>query len=1027
MRLNYRFYVEAIENYIESLEPKYLAYELLKSAIEGKTPKVLDTVLSGGYSSYRTGSRNVSSRITKLYSSPDKKVDKEVHERAIKHFTSEIVPRIAEDKKDELLRRLLRGVRQDESVEEKDVKIKKRIRVLGKKCIAEKEALDLFPKERLGEFLAESFVYAVLQEDRERAEKAPRKVAPHSEAISYDRVYPDGSIYSGGWPSGKRNGMGVLTRGIYEIHMPWKDDRPNGEAIVTFMVKGMENWVQRLNFIDGIPHGTGALITEDGEDKYTTWVDRAGIVHETYHDGNYQSKYDPSNRRIEMTGKFTDEEPHISFETHGVVRFTDTNVYLADGLYTIRFDDGETETHKGNLSMLGFELFGYGELIKKRAGIEWCRRGVFMNGMLNGYGTETFEDGSHYEGFFKEDDWQGWGKLTISHEGGEHTYICQWKHGLPHGRGKLTAPDGSSYVGQLASSGFPHGRGKAVFPDQSSYEGQWKNGGFHGRGTRIYADGSSYVGQWKKGQPHGLGTEKDADGNIAYVGVWKHGKTCGRGTHYWTDGTKAYVGEWRDGTRHGRGTEFDEAEKIIYQGEFQNDAYHGRGAKWFSDGSKYVGQWEQGSRHGRGKKIDSNGTYIGEWQNDKPHGIGIHKSADGVLYAFANGFGVEINADKLQKKTWWFEHGEYMPDSVYDWYHGDNLDGVPHGYGEHLRTSFRILLRGTWMMGKLHGTGEIVYPDGALVQGEWVEGKLAVLGRIKILYGDGGFYEGEITQDGVYHGWGKRITADGAVWDGEWDNGVFVKGEVTSESGRVICGNWLNGELNGFAVVTDPDGRVLKGIWQDGGIGSEVFLIDVQPSSEAYLGEIMNGKGKLIKADSSIFYTFRHDGLQALSGNIRYILPGSESYQGEILDGKFHGRGKSVDADGKILRGVWENDMFVGNGLCHVVYPSDYEYIGQMTDGARNGRGVLTRLDGSFIRKGNWENNRLSGEDEHVCSDGTAYRATFQDGYPIGQAYVTLVDGRKEVWEWEDGEIVSARAWSEDEGVKCKATKKPVM
>ena len=89
----------------------------------------------------------------------------------------------------------------------------------------------------------------------------------------------------------------------------------------------------------------------------------------------------------------------------------------------------------------------------------------------DGFGTETFDDGSKYEG--------------------------EWKDGKPNGPGTLTTADESKYVGEF------------------------KDGNFHGQGTFFYPAGQKFVGEFKDGDWWN-GTLYGKNGNIR--GKYVNGK-----------------------------------------------------------------------------------------------------------------------------------------------------------------------------------------------------------------------------------------------------------------------------------------------------------------------------------------------------------------------------------------------------------------------------------------------------------------------------------------------------------------------
>ena len=177
------------------------------------------------------------------------------------------------------------------------------------------------------------------------------------------------------------------------------------------------------------------------------------------------------------------------------------------GRYVLGLDDDSKELFNG-----GFK----GDIYK----------GEFRNGMFNGKGTFTFQDGEKYVGDFIDGTYNGQGTLTVN--GGK--YNGEFKDGYRNGKGIfLTYTTGSKYVGD------------------------WKDDKKHGQGTQTYDSGSKYVGEWKDGKMHGQGTYTHVSGN-KYVGEWKEGKYNGQGIYLFTDG-RVQEGIWAD-------DKFVRAEKI---------------------------------------------------------------------------------------------------------------------------------------------------------------------------------------------------------------------------------------------------------------------------------------------------------------------------------------------------------------------------------------------------------------------------------------------------------------------------------
>ena len=112
----------------------------------------------------------------------------------------------------------------------------------------------------------------------------------------------------------------------------------------------------------------------------------------------------------------------------------------------------------------------------------------------NGPGTETYVDGSSYEGVFKD--------------------------GTPHGQGTYTWSNGQKYVGEF-KDGKPHGQGTFTLPDGSKYVGEYKYGNRHGQGTFTFHNGRKNVREWRFGKGWNT-TNYDKEGNT--LGKYVNGK-----------------------------------------------------------------------------------------------------------------------------------------------------------------------------------------------------------------------------------------------------------------------------------------------------------------------------------------------------------------------------------------------------------------------------------------------------------------------------------------------------------------------
>lgn len=154
----------------------------------------------------------------------------------------------------------------------------------------------------------------------------------------------------------------------------------------------------------------------------------------------------------------------------------------------------------------------------------------------NGEGTFIYNDGSKYEGFFKNRRRNGKGVMWFAD--GER-YDGDWTDDHMHGSGSKFLVTGTvltglwnnnQFVGELGDEGLKgcltgdciSGEGIYATIDGSQYLGEFNGGLFHGQGVCIYTNGDKYEGGWKHGLFNGEGTMYFASGKIV-SGIWKNG------------------------------------------------------------------------------------------------------------------------------------------------------------------------------------------------------------------------------------------------------------------------------------------------------------------------------------------------------------------------------------------------------------------------------------------------------------------------------------------------------------------------
>ncbi|CAG9315185.1 unnamed protein product [Blepharisma stoltei] len=207
----------------------------------------------------------------------------------------------------------------------------------------------------------------------------------------------------------------------------------------------------------------------------------------------------------------------------------------------------------------------------------------------HGKGVQIWNDGSKYEGYWKNDRANGKGRLI---HGDGDVYEGEWMDDKAHGHGVYTHTDGGKYVG-LWENDKQHGKGVEEWPDGSKYEGGYIGGKKHGKGKFKWADGSTYDGDFINNNIHGSGTYCWSDGR-KYIGDWLNNKMDGKGTFTWPDG-RCYIGDYIDDKKQGFGV-FTWPDGKKYEGSWFNGKQHGKGVYISSNGEKKEGEWKDGIR-----------------------------------------------------------------------------------------------------------------------------------------------------------------------------------------------------------------------------------------------------------------------------------------------------------------------------------------------------------------------------------------------------------------------------------------------
>lgn len=439
-----------------------------------------------------------------------------------------------------------------------------------------------------------------------------------------------------------------------------------------------------------------------------------------------------------------------------------------------------------------------------------------------------------------------------------------------------------------------------------------------------------YVGKISKNKRDGQGGLRLLNGDV-YKGGFKNDKRHGTGICQFASGA-IYRGDWRDDNPNGQGILFSGSNEVI-EGRFENGAApHGRVKIMFSDGSYYEGSYSNHRRHGQGVMIYPNGEeYAGEWNNDKRIGRGkmqflnkttykgqfIDDQADGdgqIEDQYNNFFQVEqamkddgsdagciLNGRLSGRCSISFQNGDYFI--------GEFKEGRPNGQGEmyykHSLPSTQSGVefeqghyKGEFRLGKRHGKGTMVWSDGSVFDGDWLNDERAYG---KMIMRGGWVYEGAFKDDKFHGDNEKLMTPDMLIYQGRFEKGRTCNvGMILYENGDVYYGQLRQTERHGYGKLIQYNGGFKEGCWEQDKLSGKQCRIFDATSGDIYIGPIEEDK----KVGRGIYYDKERD----------------EVYEGDYENDKRQGEGTLFRRNGEVLKGDFRNNYMEGSFDKVVVY-----------------------------------------------------------------------------------------------------------
>lgn len=622
------------------------------------------------------------------------------------------------------------------------------------------------------------------------------------------------------------------------------------------------------------------------------------------------------------------------------------------------------------------------------------------DGKRQGYGVQTYANGSVYEGDFRDDQYWGRGKLTLVAPKGKGVtiYDGEFHSDKRHGQGEVTYADGCTFIGSF-SRGRKEGRGVYTYPNLDSISGIWKdNQCVKGIITTAI---STYTGEINKAlKPHGKGTLKKLVENVSPA-------TAPSSTHLPPlpplSPSKSPQGKIKDvPMTPKRGQVFDEdgssfgvsareyleeIEKVydIYEGVFVDGLLECEtgSIEYGIDNSRIEGSFKKNLAHGdcvitRADNSKFFGTFVGGVA--KPFGKYISSSGDtyeGLLQLLSvdptcGVYSPKHSPRKTHESIFASPSKEETSMNDHDLSDNDeDNDEVREGGGEG-----KDVLNSSTISSRNGEAGETYFmmvDENHEQEKHEIFDMIEATGKGKLTLMTGDVYVGEF-QNGLKHGVGKMLYSDGDEYEGSYIGGKYDGGGVyRTKSGKIYKGQFSQGEKSGHGVLQFASGAMYSGDFLNNamwGHGEYNFI-----NGDRYIGSFVDGKrsglGKMTFKNGNTFDGEYDDDLQVYGV---YQYRNGNCFEGHFKENKFDGQGTFTWSDGPTYTGEWENGKAhgVGKYVCEefvyeggwlenkrdtsqiatpaiIKYKNGDEYAGSVIKGKLTGSGVMKKAGGQIL------------------------------------------------------------------------------
>ena len=256
-----------------------------------------------------------------------------------------------------------------------------------------------------------------------------------------------------------------------------------------------------------------------------------------------------------------------------------------------------------------------------------------------------------------------------------------------------------------------------------------------------------------------------------------------------------YYGETKNSKMEGNGILFlTKGTNCKIEGTWEN-GYIEHGTITYSDNKIYKGEIKELLPNGQGELVDSDGTYTGMFVNGKKEGKGL------MQYS---GVTDKNNLVKTYDGNWKNDLYNGEGSLVYkngDIYEGTFVDGKKDGNGEYTYFNDKDILRyeGQWENDLKNGKGKFIFNDMTIFEGNWINDEYENYG--KMIYSNGEVYVGKLLNF-IPNGNGKKLYPDHSKFEGTFDKGKREGvGTFYYPNGGYYQGTWTDDKYNSTCLI----------------------------------------------------------------------------------------------------------------------------------------------------------------------------------------------------------------------------------